>query len=77
LHNPRATKRYAQQVTDMLLDDILIAMTLGGLMLSALFIYADFRDAERRRGLEQRRSNPAKAPRLGHQSTVEPLGGAS
>jgi hypothetical protein len=68
LRNPRATKRYAQQVTDMLLDDILIAMTLGGLMLSALFIYADFKDAERRRDREQRRSNPAESPHLRHQS---------
>jgi hypothetical protein len=68
LRNPRATKRYAQQVTDMLLDDILIAMTLGGLMLSALFIYADFKDAGRRRDREQRRSNPAGSSHVRHQS---------
>jgi hypothetical protein len=60
LRNPQATKRYAQQVNDMLLDDILIALTFSGLMLAALFIYADFKDAERRRDLEQRRRNPSE-----------------
>jgi hypothetical protein len=41
----------------MLLDDVLIAMTLGGLLLSAIYIYASFEEAWRRRDLERRRSD--------------------
>jgi hypothetical protein len=40
----------------MLLDDVLIVMTLGGLLLSAIYIYAGFEEARRRRNLERRRS---------------------
>jgi hypothetical protein len=43
----------------MLFDDVLIAMTLGGLLLSAIYINAEFEEARRRRDLERRRKDPA------------------
>jgi hypothetical protein len=43
----------------MLLDDVLIAMTLGGFYLGAIYIYAEFEEARRRRDLERRRKDPA------------------
>ena len=44
----------------MLLDDVSIAMTLGGLFLSAIYINAEFGEARRRRDLERRRSTQGK-----------------
>jgi len=38
----------------MSLDDVLIAMTLGGLFLSATYIKAGFRESRRRRDLDAR-----------------------
>jgi hypothetical protein len=43
----------------MLLDDVLMAMTLGGLFLSAIYISAEFEEARRRRDLERRRQEQA------------------
>jgi hypothetical protein len=39
----------------MLFDDVLMAMTLGGLFLSAIYIGAEFGEARRRRNSERRR----------------------
>jgi hypothetical protein len=45
-----------REVIDMLLDDVLFAITIGGLFLSGTFIGAGFRESRRERDLQSRRS---------------------
>jgi len=46
----------------MSLDDVLIAMTLGGLFLSATYIKAGFRESRRRRDFETQLRRPDESP---------------
>jgi hypothetical protein len=46
----------------MSLDDVLIAITLGGLFLSGAYIRADFRDSRKERELQIRRSERVANP---------------
>jgi hypothetical protein len=50
-------------VDDMSLDDVMIAISLGGLLLSGTYIGAGFRESRRKRDFQVRRSERAAPPR--------------
>jgi hypothetical protein len=59
----RSWSRFAG-LNDMSLDDVMIAITLGGLFLSGAYIRARFRELRKERALQIRRSERvSKAPR--------------
>jgi len=64
----------ARGVNDMSLDDVLITLTLGGLLLSGTYIRAGFRESRRERDLQMRRSERvSNVPRSG-QTEIHEMG---